>query len=205
MLLGKITMAFFGNRLLYQVHHLSASHKSVKGANPSLLVPVLQTPPWRGWVGTGTLFHLLRWVTVGGKSQESGCCSGAGNIILINMRAKSHIWHLQWGEDQQVWQYIPDSCGCLSPDFSPYSFTHTHSFLHIHRCTLTTKLRVAFIKWAWNWRAWLAGNSPKSHHGHHDPALARKTMTMARPMIWTRFGLKNTHTRLLLSISAYNI
>lgn len=39
MLLRRI-MAIFGNRLLYHVHHQSASHKSFKGANPSLPVPV---------------------------------------------------------------------------------------------------------------------------------------------------------------------
>lgn len=152
-------------------------------------------------MGTGTLFHLLRWVTVGGKSQESGGSLGAGSIILINMRSESHIWHLQWGEAQQVWQYIPDSWGCLSPDFSPNSFTLTHSFLHIHRCSPTRKPRVSFINWAWNWRAWLAGNSQKSHHGHYDPALAWKTMTMTRPiLIWMR---KYTHKVINFNFSIF--
>lgn len=95
--------ASFRNRLLYQVYHLSASHKCVKGENPSLLVPVLQTSPWRGWMGTGNLFCLPRWVTVVGRVRCLGCWLGAGStFMLINERSKSHIWHLQWREHQQV-------------------------------------------------------------------------------------------------------
>lgn len=144
-------------------------------------------------MGTGSLSHLLRWVSVAGRVRSLGCCLGAGSIMLINRRSKSHIWHFEWVEDQQVWQYIPGSWGCLPPNFIPNPFTQTHSFLHIHGCTPTTKQRVAFINWAWNWGAWLAGNSQTVKPGHHDPALARKTMTMARPIwIWTKKYTFNT-------------
>lgn len=126
--------------------------------------------------------------TAEGRVRCLCCCLGAGStFMLINTRSKSHIWNLQWGEEQQVW-----------PDMFPqiWALTHTYTLLFTHP---TTKQGVVFITWEWDWRAWLAGNSQTVTAGHCDQALARKTMTMARPLlIWTR---KYSHKIITFSFS----
>lgn len=79
-------------------------HKCVKAAKSSLLVPVHQPSPQRGWMDAGNLFCLLKWVTIVGRVKHLGCWLSVGStFMLINTRSKSHTWHVQWGEDQQVW------------------------------------------------------------------------------------------------------